>query len=711
MNYGESFFQPQTRRPDIAGLASGIAAVYRSLADGITPPPVVTVSQWAENKRFVSAESGSPFPGKWSNDRVPYLVEPMDCLSLSHPCREVTFAKSAQVAGTEAGINLFGATVDSEPAPMLIVLPSLDEASKYVKVKLQPAIDETPTLKSKVKEQKSRDEDGSTTALKKFRGGFCQVTGANSSKGLQMISVRVLIREEISEWPFDVGGRGDPMDLSEKRTLAWSDRRKIFNNSTPGLKGMCRISAKYEASDQRRYYVPCPQCGVFQVLKWQNLKPRREAPPHGAHFLCAADGCVIEAHQRRRMVAAGVWIKTYKADGEEPGDVILPDDLERFRSRSSRGREPGFHIWQAYSPFVSWDDTVASYLDAKGDPLKEKVFSQQGLGEAWEEKGEAPDHELLLLRRRPYRVGRIPPGGLVLTGMADVQHNRIEWAVYAWGIGMQGWLVDKGVIPGDPANDDGIWAKLGQVTERQYPDWQGRHWAIEAFGVDVGFESHAVYNFVRGRPRVFGLDGRPGHLMPPIGTPRYVDVNWKGKLIKQGAMIWPTGTHGLKSWIYAALRKTIKGPDADGHFEPGTLHFSEDCDAEFFQQLTAEHLVDAEQKRGYTVREWQKKQNRPNEQLDIAVGARAMAAHLRLDQMTPGDWALVAAQRGAPQEEAQGDLLRLAVALSGLREPSEPPIETPQPAVPAPASQQENSGERGAGWLGRRARRWMETRH
>jgi phage terminase large subunit GpA-like protein len=673
-------------------LADARTAGFRSFIAGATPPERKTVSQWAEEKREVSAEGGSPHPGKWSNDLAPYLVELMDCLSLSDRCRSVVFKKSAQVAGTEGGLNFFGYIVDHHPAPGMIVLPSLDEAKKYVKIKLQPAIDATPALRNKVREQKSRDEDGSTTSLKKFRGGYCQITGANSSKGLQMLSARWIIYEEVSEWPFDVDGRGDPVDLAHKRTTAWTKTRKEFFNSTPGLKGMCRISVIYEASDQRRYYVPCPHCGTFHVLKWENLKWNRDRAPHGAFFVCPANGCVIEPHHKRAMVATGRWIKTYPGeDGIRPPDCIAPADIAHWRARSAEGREPGFAIWQAYSPFVPWDDTVAEFISSRGDQEKEKVFTQQVLGEDYEQKGDSPDDEILLLRRQAYPLTRLPPGALVLTGMADVQGNRLEWSVYGWGVDLQGWLIDRGVIEGDP-EEDAVWSQLGAVTERQYEDWQGRLWPIEAFGVDSGYLSHRVYLFCRGRPRVFALDGRPGHLQPMIGTPVRRDINWRGKVIKGGVMLWPTGTFSLKSWVYGALRKTVAGPDESGLFKPGTLHFPAEVDREFFQQITAEHLAEVEQRQGYVVREWRKKRNRPNEALDIAVGARAMAAHLGLDRMSPAGKARLVAERGQPPDGPQPDLAALWAPKPG---------QAPAPAPQAQPSPPPAGGGRRLGGTGR----------
>ncbi len=106
-------------------MASGAAVLFGALALGLTRPPVMTVAEWAEKERKVAAESGSPFPGDWSNDLVPYAVEIMECLSFSHPCRSVTLKKSHQISGTELGVNLFGYLVDQHPGPMAIVLPTI----------------------------------------------------------------------------------------------------------------------------------------------------------------------------------------------------------------------------------------------------------------------------------------------------------------------------------------------------------------------------------------------------------------------------------------------------------------------------------------------------------------------------------------------------------------------------------------------------------
>src|SRR5262249_2338311 len=157
--------------------------------------------------------------------------------------------------------------------------------------------------------------------FKKFPGGFLQVAGANSSAALQMVTYRVVLAEEISEYPFDVDGRGGPLELAFQRTQAWEGRRKVFYNSTPGVGGARRGSVKFEQSDQRRYYVPCPQCGDFQVLKWERIDREAIDPA----YTCA-HGCVIEYADKPRMIAAGVWLKCYPGD-DCPPELVSPSAI------------------------------------------------------------------------------------------------------------------------------------------------------------------------------------------------------------------------------------------------------------------------------------------------------------------------------------------------------------------------------------------------
>ena len=613
----------------LARCALARPVVLQVLSAAMRPPPRLSPPDWAERHRVVSAESGSRYPGPWQNARAPHLYDVMTALGHEDPCEDVVFVASAQVGKSEVGVNFFGYVVAQDPGPMILVLPSHDESIKYVRTKLQPAIDETPQLRARVLEMTSRSERGSTAAYKRFRGGFCQVTFAGSSKGLQMLSAKYTIAEEVSEWPATAGERGDPVEQLKVRTKTYERDRKRLWVSTPAVLGTCRISDDYARSDRRRRYVPCPHCGAYQVLRFDALKWDGEEWPHGAYFECASNGCVINHLDKVDMMAGGVWIAT--AGEEPPPAVIEADAIGPWRDRPVTGRLRGFHIWQAYSLFTSWDSIVAEYLRARGGHERMRVFTQQVLGDPWEDKGDAPEAEKLLanrLSKDEFLIGQPPHGPVVLTGAVDVQGNRLEWAVWGWSEGMTRWLVDKGVIEGDPHAEE-VWGALSRMIPgcRYRPGGgNGPMLEVEAWAIDSGFASHSVYRFVRGRRGVFAVDGRHQRTQPMMGTPRKVDVRWSGKLVKGGAMIWPVGQFALKSDLYATIRKTVAGADPEtGAFAPGAMILPGDTDLAYAEQLTSEHLVAKETRSGVVIKEWQKLTGRPNEALDIACYARAIA--------------------------------------------------------------------------------------
>lgn len=678
--------------------------VLEALARAFRPPTRMKVSEWAEQRRKISAESGAAKPGQWSNAEAPYLVDVMDALGPDDPAEDVVFLKSAQVGGSEVGVNFFGFVVEMAPGPMLIVLPSIDEATKYVRVKLQPTIDATPTLKRRVLEYSERSERGSTTSFKRFPGGFAQVTYAGSSKGLQMISARYTVAEELSEWPTEAGVRGDPAEQLAARTMIFERSRKRFWVSTPSVAGACRMSAKYQASDQRRYYVPCPHCGAMQVLRFERLKWASDAWPHGAYLVCAANGCAIEDWQRREIVQRGVWIPTAGEPGEQPPEWFEPGETARWRDRIVPGRVRGFHIWTAYSLFVSLDTIVAKYLGSREDRAQQ-AFTQQWLGEAWEEKGDAPDAEQLHRRRiEGLRKGRLAAGPLILTGAVDVQGNRLEWSVWGWSEGRTRWLTDWGIVEGDPENDR-TWATLErEVLGRRYEIPGGTEVGVEMWGVDSGFATQAVYDFCRRRVNVLALKGMPGRNLPFLGTPTRVDVNWRGKRVSSGAAVWPVGTFALKSDLYGAIRRTLAGPDADGVWPAGAMMLPGDVDLPYCEQMTAEHLRAVEMRTGLIDYRWEKLAGRANEALDTACYARAMAFRLGIDGMSEAQWAKVRQERGAPPAEAQPDLFRVAVAPPEVAPPAAPDTIPKKGSDRAP----ERGGQRGrVGWLGPQRKRWL----
>ena len=672
-----------------------------AFAAAILPAPVLTVSAWAEQHRVVAAESGSPYPGKWRNALTPHLVEFMDCLGFDDPCRSVAAKKSAQSAFSEGVINAIGRAISVDPCPILVLLPSVDEQLKYNRVKLQPTIEETPELAKRVLGIVSRDEDSSTVAFKRFRGGFLQTTTASSSKGLQMISARFRIYEEVSEYPADVDGRGEPTAIADARSIAWKERGdKAVFVSTPGLKGSCRVTAEFDKGDQRRLYMACPHCGQYQVIRWQDVRWLREdRRPYGAHVVCQANGCIVEATDRLAMIDRQAWLPTFEgpdAANPPPPAVVAPDQVERWRRRDREGREPSFAFWQAQSKMVPWDEIVHAWLQSQGDPLKLKAFWQQWLGEPWEVQGEAPEVDRLLERRQKWPRGRVPAGVLFLTGAVDVQGDRLEWAVYGWDRGLGQYLIDVGVIAGNPESPE-PWAQLDGMLARSFTDAWNRPRQVEAWGVDAGYLSQQVYRFCHrhaATQRVRALDGRPGWRLPALGTPRTVSIDWQGRKVGS-VQLWPVGTYDLKSEVYWSLEQTVKGPDAAGQWPKGAFYFGDLVDRPLLDQLTAEYVADRETG-SRVVKEWRRIKGRANEQLDLAVYARALARQMA-DPLTEADWTALQAQRVGAPADVQLDFAQIWAP--GLLTGSAEPAAVPSPVVGSalPVAMQRSRGVRSSG--------------
>ena len=614
-----------------------IAAVLGALAIGIAPDPVISTPTWA-SQNFVLVDG--PNAGEtWSAENTPYLVPILK--EIDDPSvNVVTVRKSAQVAFTTAAMAWLGKNIATMPAREMVIFPTLTSVQDFNREKLQPAIDASPQLRRLVRSQTSRSAAGSTSMSKRYRGGSLTLTGANSAADLRSKTIKRQFRDEIDEWPADLEGQGDPYGMADARLISFhaSGDWKVLEGSTPTIRGQSRIDKRFEEGDQRYYQVPCPHCGEFQRLEFGDKDSAfglkfETVFPHRAHYVCRHNGCIIEHHEKRAMVAEGRFV------AEAPGP----------------GRNPSFHLDALISNLTTWDALAAAFLAAKDDPQKLKAFVNLWLGESWEERGDAPDWQQLLMRREDYEARRIPVGGLVLTGAADIQSDGIYYELVAWGLGMESWSIDAGFIPGDTATREGlVWTRLGEIMSTHYPDAYGGGWPIDMFAVDAGYQTQIVYDWCRRRMRARPIKGQAGWYKPAIASaPSKQDLKFSGERVKKrGIMLWPVGTWPLKATLYTNLRALgiRDGEEAD---PPGLCHFTTAVhDETFFKQLTAEHLKDRE-RHGRVVREWVA--SGANHYHDCRIYNMAMAEHLRLSTLSTDEWRAIAAQRGVPKGD-QADL-------------------------------------------------------
>ena len=635
----------------------GVQEIERAWRDGLTPDPLLSVSEWADRHRMLSSKASAE-PGRWRTSRTPYLKDIMDCLSPTSPVERVVFMKAAQLGATEMGSNWIGYVIHHAPGPMIAVWPTVEMAKRNSKQRIDPLIEESAALAELIAPARSRDS-GNTILAKEFRGGVLVMTGANSAVGLRSMPVRYLFLDEVDGYPLDVEGEGDAISLAEARTRTFA-RRKIFIVSTPTIFGASAIEREYEASDQRRFFVPCPHCSHRQWLRFEQLRWDKGSPETAA-YVCEACDTAIAEHHKTWMLEHGEWCAM--ADGT--------------------GKTIGFHLSSLYSPvgWRSWREIAAAWEAAvskeSGSAAAIKTFKNTELGESWVEEGEAPDWQRLVERREDYRIGSVPEGGLLLVGGADVQKDRIEASVWAFGRGKESWLIEHRVLMGDTARD-GVWKALAAMLSETWTHASGASLPLARFAIDTGFATQEAYAFVRATrdARLMAVKGvaRGAAL---IGTPTAVDMTQGGKKLRRGIKVFSVAGGIAKLEFYNNLKKS---PDVaeDGltiRYPIGFVHLPK-VDTEFIQQLCAEQLITRRNRNGFPVREWQKMRER-NEALDCYVYARAAAAAAGLDRFEDRHWRELERQLGManappsePQTESSNEATpRGGLAVSGTRNP------------------------------------------
>lgn len=563
---------------------SPLRAMWAESAAALLPPPRLTVSQWADAHRVL--DNSSPAPGPWRTSRTPFLREVMDSLSPTCPVERVVLMKSAQCGGTEVLLNFCGYLMHHTPAPAMLVQPSVEMAKRFSKQRLDGLIESSPALRGKVKDPRARDS-GNTILMKEFSGGVLILTGANSAVGLRSLPARFVLADELDGWPLDADGEGDPFTLAVKRTIAFGSQRKIFAVSTPTVADFSRIESLYKASDQRKFFVPCLRCQHFQVLTWDRVK-WDEGKPETARYICEGCGEAIANHEKGDMLDRGQWRAT------APGD----------------GRTRGYHISALYSPpgWPSWGELAMEFLEAKRTPETLQVFVNTILGETWKDKSAQPlEADVLFARREPF-AAEVPAGGALLTCGVDVQDDRLELEIVAWGRDEESWSIAYNVLHGDPAAPD-VWSELDRLLNRTYRHESNLPLSIAATCIDSGgHHSGEVYEYCRPRlaRKVYAIKGAPGW-----GKPIWPRKATKGL---RNAPLFVISADSAKERVYSRLRVPEPGP--------GFVHIPADRPRDWCEQVVSER-IQTRYRNGHAERFWFKPNGVRNEALDVRGYATA----------------------------------------------------------------------------------------
>lgn len=656
-------------------LQANARRLNRAFAAGARPPARMSVSDWAaQHRRFPDDDA---FPGKWRHSTAPYLVEIMDALSPHDPCEEVVNLKCAQSGGTAAIENWIGYISDVAPGRMLFVQATLKAALEWAGEKLWPMIEASPRLNpaagGTIKALGDSDGDGSTKHKVRFSrsNGFVLLAGGNSAPSLRQRTVRYAVEDDLDQFPDDVDGQGSPEIMIDNRQKVFrrqglSKRAKI---STPTIKGASKIGAAYAASDRRRFYLKCPACGdrfdpVWSDIVWP------DGQPAAAYLQTPCCGSVIEHWQKGGMAHPDGWLSV-EIEGEKSPRVLAEEAFQALRSRMPASRKRGFHITGLITAFQTWGDMAANFVAAQGDLNKLKAWTNLDLGEEFELKGSTPDYERLKeLKEQHWSRSQVPAGPVVATMGVDVQGDGLFYERVLWAENAETWSLDAGFLPGptDVAGE-GAWVDLEKLARQKIVYPGGREYPLDQICVDAGYNTKAAEEFCRSNPNRLPVFGRAGWTLPVLGRGENLRYEKQGRNVGKASKraedkAYLVGTFGVKLAFYGYLRSTIAAAAEElktgAPVHPrGRCHFNRDAGDEWFEQITSESIV-VTASNGYPKREWKPLPGRQNHWLDCRVYNYAAAEKLLLDTLTDAQWAALRAERCAPKDPRQGDLLDLA---------------------------------------------------
>ncbi len=618
--------------------------LQRSIRKGWTPPPRISVPDWADRYRKLAKEAGST-SGNWETETVEIARGPMLAATESG-VHVITVMCCTQLMKTALLENLFGYFAHLDPCPMLLLQPKEDAAEQFSKERITPLVRVTPVLRKLVGDTKQKNSK-ETLLYKSFTGGFLALAGAGSPDNLARRPIRVLLADEVDKYP--ITREGDPITLAEERTATFGLNWLSVRACSPTVEDESRIAASYEDSDQRRASVACPHCGhrqfpdFFKHVHWPSDGDKHHTKM--AMIYCESCGAgwsegdrlrslrTIQWHQTKpfeccghRHVPLNLYEQAWHDDDSTAVSVVWQwSASERHAVHRAKCPECGklgvenTHAgFQASKLFSPWQkdkpsDIAEKYLRAKGNADKELAWwnTQMGLPHRPNYGKKLPVD--VLLSRREIFSAEVPDGVAVLTAGIDTQTDRLEVEVVGWGKDEESWSVAYDVIEGDLETAE-PWLRLDAYLKQIWRRSDGRGFTLMGACHDSGGNhTQKVYEFAKERlgRHIWAIKGESaqGGKRSPI---------WPNKrpTSRNKAQFRPViiGVNSAKDSIRSRLHIELPGP--------GYMHFSNDRDMGYFSQLTAERLVMKEAS-GQRYSVWDLPPGKANEALDCRVYAYA----------------------------------------------------------------------------------------
>lgn len=550
------------------------------------------------------------------NDRAPYLVRPMQCLSPESNIQTTVCMFPAQSGKSTIGEIAASYYMKEVPSEILYVTSDERQARKWLDKRITPRANKLGIQFRAQTENKASRRSGDTLFSKEFDGGNLDAASSRSPAQLASETKRLVIGDETDRWKKELGAEGFTWDIIYARTQAWGDQKKILIISTPTTFEDSLIYPFFLDGTREEYFIPCPICGKFQTLdlydniggeaglKWETEAGRIK--DDYVYYLCGHCHEAFFESKKYQFLNAGKWESQAKP---------LRDSIASFT------------INAIYSPFKDWIEIAQEWERAKEDPIRKHTFDNLVMGNTYRETGSRPKIEKAIEFRGSYKSGQVPNEVLWITAGADVQRGkkiyeqytdseferecvrlteegrdlwkcdlpRIELEVLGHSHGYRTYSIEYKIFFGSTLDPDaGAWEKLRQWMEETgliYSRLDGSKIACNLVFVDSGDGERMtqVYNFCEQYPGIFPIKGdqvlkkkkdEKGDELMASAYKRYTVSK-----IGEGQFLYTIATNYYKNQVYVSLRKNRIAAEEQ---VPRFPEFPKDYPDYYFQMLTAE---------------------------------------------------------------------------------------------------------------------------
>lgn len=540
----------------------------------------------------------------------------MDCYNDSS-IEEIDVLKAAQLGATECGINICAYTVGHDPCNMLYVMPNDGLAKGFSLDRLQKSLKNCPALKNLYL------ENSSNGSVVRFPGGTIRLVGAQSPAELSSWPIPRVVMDEVDKYPRWTGHEASPISLVEERTKNWP-QRKILAMSTPTTEDGNIYQAYLNADVRYRYYVKCPYCGHWQTLVFEQLKfPRKHANSSdvrtSTYYECPSCKAKLYDKDKRELLNNGRWVAENQYEGKP--------------------KKVGFAINSLYSPWVSFGEVAAKFIESKDDPADLMNFVNSWLGEPWKSKAVSVQINTVLNQRTNLKAGIVPKWAKLLTGGVDCQQGYFYWCIRAWGTNLTSQKIACGqaITFGDvQAVMDNFWPVEDSTEKVQ----------VVCYGIDTGYNTENVYDFCYNNFNIAIPIKGSSRRMNKRYTITPIEPGKDGKHNEwvQALNLYVIDTDQYKDFIMAHMAKPVG--------EPGAWQVDADTTREYAEQLCSEHKVVVTTGK-YTEERWKQITSaRPNHFLDCEVYAACAATLMNVRFLTD-----VVPKKEKPKEIDEGSIV------------------------------------------------------